>query len=205
MNNFNKLRKLGIKITNTFIYDDNAILNTFNREVNSYRIFLDCACFYYEIELKDKKKFLIAFQSNYIAKIMQEYAKVSFTTASCIVYDADESREFVNYIDDEKKSDLIIEILGGIADEKVQDTKITKKELRKVFLELKDRILHPKGTFDKAGRFYLYDVELVKARSPSVRFPYSQMLAGRTAKFVKAIAEKYNVQGIKELRRLFIK
>ena len=95
------------------------------------------------------------------------------------------------------------ELIEALKKHEAQDTKITKEELKKVFIELKDRILHPKGSFDKAGRFYLYDEELVNVRSPSTKYPYSQMTAGRTAKFVKAIAEKYKVQSIDELRALF--
>ncbi|MDO4895662.1 hypothetical protein [Moraxella sp.] len=68
---------------------------------------------------------------------------------------------------------------------------------------LKERKLHPVGEFDKRGRFYLEDDELVDVRSPSAAYPYSQMSAGRTSKFVKAMAEKYKVQSKDELLALF--
>jgi hypothetical protein len=61
---------------------------------------------------------------------------------------------------------------------------------------LKERELHPRGEFDKAGRFYLADSELVDCRAPSAKYPYSQMQAGRTAKYVKRMNEKYRPQTI---------
>lgn len=67
---------------------------------------------------------------------------------------------------------------------------LTKEELKSVYLKLKSRELHPMGEFDKMGRFYLKDSELVSCRAPSTKYPYSQMNAGRTGKFVKAIADK---------------
>lgn len=72
-----------------------------------------------------------------------------------------------------------------------KEATVSREDIKAVFQMLKDRELHPVGTFDKAGRFYLRDSELVDVRSPSAKYPYSQMNAGRTAKFVKAIAEKY--------------
>ena len=80
---------------------------------------------------------------------------------------------------------------------------IGKTEIKEVFVMLKDRELNPKGTFDKQGRFYLEDSELVDVRSPSTKYPYSQMNAGRTAKFVKAIVEKYKVNTKDELINYF--
>ena len=80
---------------------------------------------------------------------------------------------------------------------------ISKEALKEVYTLLKERKIHPVGIFDKRGRFYLEDDELVDARSPSAAYPYSQMNAGRTSKFVKAMAEKYKVQSKEELLALF--
>lgn len=88
-------------------------------------------------------------------------------------------------------------------EEKTQN--VTSEELALIYEKLKNRELNPSGKFDKQGRFYLEDKELVDVKEPSVKHPYSQMTAGRTAKFVKAIAAKYKVQNLEELESLFNK
>lgn len=86
-----------------------------------------------------------------------------------------------------------------------QKAGVSKDDLKAVYVMLKDRQLHPRGEFDNAGRFWLEDSELVDVRQPSTKYPYSQMLAGRTSKFVKAMAEKYKPQNLDELIALFAK
>lgn len=88
-------------------------------------------------------------------------------------------------------------------DHNAQTVNVSKDDLKDVYLLLKERKLHPVGEFDKRGRFYLEDDELVDVRSPSASYPYSQMHAGRTAKFVRAMAEKYKPQNLDELIALF--
>lgn len=80
---------------------------------------------------------------------------------------------------------------------------ITNEEINDVYEMLQARKLHPSGTFDNAGRFYLDDSDLVDVRSPSRSYPYSQMVAGRTKKFVKALVGKYRPQSKAELIKLF--
>lgn len=87
----------------------------------------------------------------------------------------------------------------ALAEYKKKTSTLSKEDLKKVYLMLKNREIHPKGEFDKMGRFYLNDSELVNVRSPSVKYPYTQMSAGRTSKFVKAIADKYACNTIEEL------
>lgn len=82
---------------------------------------------------------------------------------------------------------------------------VSSADMKKVYEMLKNREIHPEGEFDKMGRFYLEDYDLVDVRSPSVKYPYSQMNAARTSKFVKAMAEKYKVQNIEQLISLFRK
>lgn len=82
---------------------------------------------------------------------------------------------------------------------------VTKDELNQVYEMLKNRELHPAGEFDKRGFFYLEDYELVDVRAPSVKYPYSQMKAGKTSKFVKALAQKYKPQNFDDLISLFRK
>ena len=69
-----------------------------------------------------------------------------------------------------------------------------------IYQELKNRKINPSGKFDKGGRFYLDNNDLVNVRTPSRAYPYSEMLAGRTKKYVKAVCEKYNCSTIEELR-----
>lgn len=56
------------------------------------------------------------------------------------------------------------------------------------YQSLRDRITNPEGTFDKQGRFYLDTRASLPCcqsiRSPSRRFPYSEMKHGRTLKHV---------------------
>ena len=76
---------------------------------------------------------------------------------------------------------------------------ISKEELEEVYNMLKDRIIHPPGHFDKGGRFWLKDSDLVNVRTPSRAYPYSHMIAGRTLKFVKSMAIKYKCKNKEEL------
>lgn|GEM_PF-1680279 len=82
---------------------------------------------------------------------------------------------------------------------------LSKADIKTVYTLLKDRKLHPKGMFDKMGRFYLEDSELVDVRAPSTKYPYTQMNAARTSKFIVAMADKYNVNYLEELIDLFNK
>lgn len=119
---------------------------------------------------------------------------------------------FIDYINEEYNEELAnnaeaqaeLAKLQSLLDEhNAQETNISKDALKEVYQMLKDRQIHPCGEFDKQGRFYLEDDELVDVRTPSAKYPFSQMNAGRTSKFVKAIAEKYKVQSKEELLSLF--
>lgn len=100
--------------------------------------------------------------------------------------------------------ELVTKIKELIDERNSQKQVLTKDELKQVYVWLKERILHPTGIFDKGGRFYLEDDELVDVRSPSAKYPYSQMSAGRTSKFVKAMAEKYKPTSLKEFLDYFV-
>jgi len=67
-----------------------------------------------------------------------------------------------------------------------------EKNIQEVYLMLKDREINPSGSFDKAGRWWSkYDDFVENIRTPSRAFPYSQMSACRTKKYVKFINQKY--------------
>lgn len=73
--------------------------------------------------------------------------------------------------------------------------------IERVYRDLQERKLHPSGRFDSAGRFYLDHADLVDVRSPSRTYPYSQMRAGRTKKYVRAVAQVYHCTTVEDLRR----
>ncbi len=66
--------------------------------------------------------------------------------------------------------------------------------INEVYELLKNRVINPAGTFDNAGRFWLDNRDLINVREPSRAWPYSQMMAGRTLKYVKAVAKKFNCE-----------
>lgn len=91
------------------------------------------------------------------------------------------------------------ELEVAIQAHKSLQSSISKDDIKKAYLALKERDENPRGSFDKQGRFYVYDRELLNVREPSANYPYSQMNAARTAKFIKALAEKYKCQSYEEL------
>jgi len=76
---------------------------------------------------------------------------------------------------------------------------IVKDFIDDAYILLRDRIENPAGEFDDAGRFYAEYSELMDVRSPSRNWPFPQMIAGRSKKFIKKLVEKYEVKSYKEL------
>lgn len=72
--------------------------------------------------------------------------------------------------------------------------------INEIYQLLKIRKINPSGTFDNAGRFYAANSDLINVRTPSRAWPYSQMVACRTKKYVKKVCEKFNCQTVEELR-----
>ena len=72
------------------------------------------------------------------------------------------------------------------------------------YLKLENREIHPEGTFDKGGRFYLAESEKCDCcrgiRSPSRAYPYSEMVHART---LKHVANKFGVDE-KDCRKALI-
>ena len=77
-----------------------------------------------------------------------------------------------------------------------------KEQIKNVYTLLKNREIHPTGTFDNAGRFYAKHEHLINVRTPSRAWPHSHMLACRTLKYVKAVAEEFKCETEEELRKL---
>jgi hypothetical protein len=70
-----------------------------------------------------------------------------------------------------------------------------------VYRKLKTRKIHPSGKFDKGGRWYADNGSLIDVRQPSRSYPWSQMQACRTSKYVKAVCKEYGCKTAEELRR----
>ncbi len=66
--------------------------------------------------------------------------------------------------------------------------------INEVYLMLKSRAIHPSGKFDNAGRWYASHDDLINVREPSRTYPYSQMTACRTKKYVIKVIEKFNIK-----------
>ena len=80
---------------------------------------------------------------------------------------------------------------------------ISAEDITAVYKDLRDRQAHPRGHFDKAGRWYSHYPDLVgHVRWPSRHYPYSQMSAARSKKFVRALAETHGCKTVAHLRSL---
>lgn len=69
---------------------------------------------------------------------------------------------------------------------------ISNEQVQAVYEAMRNRQIHPDGKFDNAGRWYPSEAEcigLANIRSPSRNWPYSYLVACRTRKHVKLIAE----------------
>lgn len=124
-------------------------------------------------------------------------------------------QKVVVYLDDEyfKYFDSSVEFLEFLSDLQTDNYKIEfdykvnwKKKwredaIRKVHEELKERKIHPSGKFDVFGRFWIYNEDLINVVKPTKKHPYSQMKAGRTLKYVRAVAEKYHCDSYESLVR----
>ena len=82
----------------------------------------------------------------------------------------------------------------------VEEIKMSKEIINTVYQQLKNRQLHPSGEFDKAGRFYATNDDLINVRTPSRSWPFSEMVACRTKKYVKKVAEKFGCETVGSLR-----
>ena len=71
---------------------------------------------------------------------------------------------------------------------------------QQLFQARQDRTAHPAGTFDKKGRFYLSErASCCNAiRTPSARWPYSEMLHGRTLRHIKTAIKEEVIKGVTE-------
>jgi len=78
-------------------------------------------------------------------------------------------------------------------------TKENKETIQEVFEMLKSREIHPSGEFDNKGRWYAENSWAISVRSPSNAYPYSEMVACRTKKYVQAVAYEFNCTTKEEL------
>lgn len=83
------------------------------------------------------------------------------------------------------------------AEKKINET---KEMINQIYMELKERMIHPAGKFDNGGRWYAENDSLISVRTPSRAFPYSEMVACRSKKYVKAVFEKFSCKTVESLR-----
>lgn len=95
-----------------------------------------------------------------------------------------------------KRAELIAALSGQ------KDLSLSENDIYEVYRQLKDREINPAGTFDSAGRFFAEHAELINVRKPSRKWPYSQMIAARTLKYVKAVVDKYQPKSLEELLKI---
>jgi hypothetical protein len=69
-----------------------------------------------------------------------------------------------------------------------------------VYKMLQAREIHPSGYYD-GKRWYAHNTDLISVRSPSRSWPWSEMVACRTKKYVTKVCEKYNCETIEELKK----
>ena len=82
-----------------------------------------------------------------------------------------------------------------------ESKKVTAEEIKTVFKRLQSREINPAGKFDHCGRWYADNADLINVRSPSATWKYSQMIACRTLKYVKKVAEKFNCENVQQLTK----
>lgn len=109
--------------------------------------------------------------------------------------------EVTRWIDENEKL-VTVELMDSVSAFD-KEAEISNKDIREVYNMLQNRMIHPKGSFDKSGRFFIEERDLIDVRSPSRAYPYSEMNAGRSLKFVKKIAKRYGVDTKEELITLF--
>ena len=73
------------------------------------------------------------------------------------------------------------------------------KAINEVTQLLKTRVVHPSGTFGKGKKFYASNSDLINVRSPSHRWPFSELNACRTRIYVTKVADKFNCKTVKTL------
>ncbi len=76
-----------------------------------------------------------------------------------------------------------------------------KDAIQTVYEMLKNREIHPSGTFDGQGRFYATHSDIIDVREPSRAWPFSHITACRTKKYVKAVCEKFGCTTVEELKK----
>lgn len=81
---------------------------------------------------------------------------------------------------------------------------IDKKEMiQAVYEMLKNRSINPSGKFEHSSstsRWHATHDDLINVREPSRTYPWSEMSACRSKKYVAKVCEKFNCKTVEELR-----
>ncbi|EHR0227836.1 hypothetical protein KS670_003396 [Vibrio parahaemolyticus] len=130
-----------------------------------------------------------------------------------LMIEVDENDELVSNIDDnsifsvEQKESLIN---AGLKCFKRKPKRYTllpfsklnqrqKNIVNKVYEMLQDSEVYPSGSFETANKFYADNSHLISCRAPSRAFPYSELNACRTKKYVAKVLQYYNCKSVKTL------
>lgn len=82
-------------------------------------------------------------------------------------------------------------------------TKITTLiNINEIYQKLQSRAIHPSGHFDSAGRWYSDYPNLINVRTPSRSYPYSEMAACRTKKYLVRLIGEFELKTTEELLKI---
>lgn len=77
---------------------------------------------------------------------------------------------------------------------------LSREDIKEVYLMIRYGELFIDGSYDRAGRFWVKDGELLgKSDNPSTKYRYKMHDAAMTSYFVKAVADKYNCKTKEDL------
>ena len=78
---------------------------------------------------------------------------------------------------------------------------LSENDIEKVYFLLKNRVIHPSGSWDSDGRWFAKHSDLISVGTPSLRWPYKEMQNCRKRDYVLKVAKRFNCKTIEELKR----
>ncbi|HAS6095595.1 TPA: hypothetical protein I7145_13185 [Vibrio vulnificus] len=130
-----------------------------------------------------------------------------------IVVELNENNELVSNIDDNSmfsidQKEVILKAVMDLHGQPLQRytllpfSKLNQRQkniVNKVYEMLQDNDVYPSGSFETANKFYADNSHLISCRAPSRAFPYSELNACRTKKYVARVLQYYNCKSVKTL------
>lgn len=142
-----------------------------------------------------------------------DYSIDEKTHRSTVFIESNANGELVSNIDDnpffsQSQKEMIINAIFELYPRKPKRytllpfSKLNQRQkiiVNKVYEMLKDSEVYPSGYFEKANKFYADNSHLISCRAPSRAFPYSELNACRTKKYVAKVLQYYNCKSVKTL------